>query len=456
MKYTKTFISFLALIIITLIIMNLKSLARFKRNYYPISESAEPIYSGKIKAVFNPLDKGYVISDILRNNIKSENKDNFSKYKFWPVLSIQIDPTDLYGKDRGIISNSKKRGRLWERPAYVTLYQKGQKVFDSYIGIRIHGGSSRKKKGLKSIRLYFRKEYGEKEFEFSPKISLSHKGKLKRVISRANRNLHFTHDLGFSILNKLGGLAPKTYPVAVFINNKFFNYHFLAEHLDEQQLIHNFSSQMLFYKLKGNNPPTTNLMYEALRDRLYTYPTPLSLEYVKQHVDIENVTAYLVTILYTGMTDWHQGTMFKEANNQNSKWKWIAWDFDNAFRIDRQRIAGPEITKRWQIPSLKTVLDIHQGNVRALIYSRLIKEGNKEFKKILFDKINVLFEEVLTDDFLNSKFELYTQYSEDADDPKIMIDSIKTLRRFTEKRKKILCTQIKNYFHDSPQTCESI
>lgn len=453
MKHSKTIIFLVGLIGLTIIIMNLKSLARFKRNYYPISESAEPIYSGKIKSVYNPLDKGYIISNILKENVKKEALNNFKNYMHWPVLSIQIDPKDLYGEDRGIIENPKKRGRLWERPAYISLYQKGQKVFESYIGVRIHGGSSRKKKGIKSFRLYFRKEYGEKTFKVEPNISLTGKGKLKRVISRANRNLHFTHNLGFEILRKLGGIAPQIYPVAVYINNKFFNYHFLSEHLDEQQLVNNFDTPMLFYKLKGNNPTNTNLMYEALRDRLFTYSGELDINYVRKYVDLENVLSYLVTVLYTGMTDWHQGTMFKEANNQESKWKWIAWDFDNAFRIDRERIAGPEITKRWQIPSYRTVLEIHQGNVRALIISRLINEKNKEFKDLLFAKINELFENILTEKFINEQFETYKNYAIDAGSSEIMTKSIVLLEDFVKNRKRIFCDQTMKQFGEVPKTC---
>src|SRR5690606_10743152 len=110
------------------------------------SEKSSDFYTGQLGLVYNPLDKAYVVTDELKELIKKESTLDFSRYQQWPVISIWVNPEDLYSKDRGILENFEKRGGLWERASFVTYYENGEKNFSSYAGLRLHGGDSRLKK----------------------------------------------------------------------------------------------------------------------------------------------------------------------------------------------------------------------------------------------------------------------------------------------------------------------
>jgi len=62
-----------------------------------------------------------------------------------PSLSIAMDPSDLFGPDRGIYTHPKENGAQWERKASVELIEPdGSPGFQLGCGIRIHGGWSRR------------------------------------------------------------------------------------------------------------------------------------------------------------------------------------------------------------------------------------------------------------------------------------------------------------------------
>lgn len=93
------------------------------------------------------------------------------------VISLAADPEDLFG-DRGIYVTGKeyddwylaggrgrqpepnfsRRGREWERPAVLEMFEGGS-VLKQPVGIRIQGGSTRGRKN-KRFSVYAREEYG--------------------------------------------------------------------------------------------------------------------------------------------------------------------------------------------------------------------------------------------------------------------------------------------------------
>ena len=80
-----------------------------------------------------------------------------------PLLSIAIDQYDLRQPTHGLRSSPTSRGRDWERPGYLSYFDDGQLRFASGVGIRIHGGKSRRLP-KKSFRVYFRDIYGADQF----------------------------------------------------------------------------------------------------------------------------------------------------------------------------------------------------------------------------------------------------------------------------------------------------
>ncbi len=56
------------------------------------------------------------------------------------------------------------KGKEWEREAFVTIFEKGEKIVQQQMGIRIKGASTRTNPG-KSFNLYAREKYGKSTIE---------------------------------------------------------------------------------------------------------------------------------------------------------------------------------------------------------------------------------------------------------------------------------------------------
>src|SRR5690606_24556313 len=83
-----------------------------------------------------------------------------ARHSTLPLISVVVDPDDLYDRDSGLIANYDRRGRSGERPAYATYIRDGEIVWATGAGLRVHGGKSRTLPS-KSFRLHFRKIYGQ-------------------------------------------------------------------------------------------------------------------------------------------------------------------------------------------------------------------------------------------------------------------------------------------------------
>ena len=111
-----------------------------------------------------------------------------SKYKSVSVISVVSDPNGLYNSKTGIFvagdvftkwrkenpnapldgssqGNYNQRGRDWERDAHIDYFVNGELQFGEDVGIRTHGGWSRNSQ-QKSLKFYFRSDYGESKLKY--------------------------------------------------------------------------------------------------------------------------------------------------------------------------------------------------------------------------------------------------------------------------------------------------
>lgn len=280
--------------------------------YYAQSEDAQSVYTGKVRDVFDPLDEAYQISSSLKNLIDVKRPLFSEDSSVWPIISLWVDPRDLYSEERGIITHGYKKGRLWERASFVDYFKDNENVFKTFAGLRQHGGTSRNEsQKIKSFRVYFKQKYGASEFINSEKISLSSKAKIKRLVIKRDIYLHFGNSFSFFFINSLGGLAPKVELVKLYINGEFYAYHMMTEHLSREQLKFYWGHEdFLFAKIKGDQDIHSRILYKDLRSKLET-SRDISFEYVDSRVDMDTVMASLLVIMYTGMTDWAKGFIRK-------------------------------------------------------------------------------------------------------------------------------------------------
>lgn len=428
-----------------------KAILHGKNIVHAESENARELYTGKTRDVYNPLDESFKITDSLKDLIKKEETLDFTHYKVWPVVSVMVDPDDLYHEERGIFANPFKVGRLWERASHITYYEKGQKRFSSIAGVRVHGGGSRRLDD-RSLRFYFKKSYGEESFLTDLGIGLKDNTPVKNLVLRRDSVHHFANDFSFSMINRLGGIAPRIKHVAVYINGEFYQFMQMMEHLHEEQAKYYFGHErFLFNKLKGSNPPRDRLLYENAIHKAKGARKPISYKKMQELFDLDSVTANLITIMYTGTTDWAQGVWVKDLVT-DKKWKLISWDFDFAFYKRKGKNTEDMSIPNWEIDSYKAGSTQHIASLRSIIFNRLMKES-PEYREVFLKKVDQMFRLIETDSFWKEKLELYESLAADTENNARLNESISVIKEFVENRKPFFCRQMQEEINTLPESC---
>ena len=285
-----------------------------------------------------------------------------------PVLSISIDENDLHDPTIGLLAgeNVFKRGRNWERPAFLSYYENGKLLFASGFGLRIHGGSSRirglkiqggtiREKPLQSFRLYFREIYGADQFK--PGILFDKKSEpIKRLVVRKgwiDDLLHISpyfrnslaDALAYDISREIGCIAPHTKPARVFLNGKPQDLFYITEYLDKNYLRSHFGHDNFIFKRikgKGERPRELNKIVD---DRFEKLDGQWTMEEAGKYFDIENLSRWFISILFCATKDSFQGLVVLDRTNPSSKIFFINWDMEESFRNWRH---SKELNKIWE------------------------------------------------------------------------------------------------------------
>lgn len=451
----KTIFFFLCLISLCLIynqLENNKSTSRAFEAYNHESKNSREIYTGKIKPVYNPLDEAFKVTSFLED--QRGGKSSFKILKNIPLIDLWVNPVDLYGSS-GIIDQGKETGRLWERAGLIKHYHMGELKQESLVGIRLHGGSSRlKSKPLKSFRVYFRKKYGDKKLIFNDGITLkNNKHKVKRFVIRRSTPISFQNDLTAFLINELGGLAPEFQQVMVYLNGEFYGHMDITEHLSSEQ----FSSflgheNFIFAKFKSDKTLRDKLRYDSLRSRMESMK-PFNLKIVKEYLDLDSIMASLLTIMFTGNTDWAQGVYVKDLSKK-SKWTLISWDFDRAFYKEDSDGKREGMKFSYEKKSVQLGTEMKKGTIRWSVFNRLIFT-DKKFRSYFSAKVDELIK-LLSSKSLSDKINEYKRYANDAQYNKNLKSSFDRIKFFLKGRPLVLCRDLKEFVQLSTPECEKI
>jgi|GEM_PF-1020404 len=270
-----------------------------------------------------------------------------------PVLSVVMEPKDLWDKSTGIYVNPHKRGDEWERPVHLTLLNPNSELeFTNQAGIRIHGEASRSC-DKKSFRLYFRSEYGQSRLHyqiFENRAAEEYKRVILRTASQDNQFGSPKWSLiRCPLFHTLQAEVQPTFcaarPFILFLNGQLWGIYYFRERVDENYLEYNFGIKN--GDLIENTP--WNYLGEVIvgdkdhwkdaflffRDNDLTRPD--KYEYAKTLIDIENFTDHHLLNIYGANWDWPHGNVFKfRPRTADGKWQWISWDVDAIFgRSDR-------------------------------------------------------------------------------------------------------------------------
>lgn len=279
------------------------------------------------------------------------------KYGGFDVISIITDSLNLFDQDSGIYvqgkfpndlskANFNQRGRKWERPAHITLIKGHQSILiDQDIGIRIHGSTSRKN-GQKSLRLYARSEYGKPVFEGSF-LTDSISSYKKLVLRNSNSGWHktiFKDELTTSLCSHLDIEVPTFLPVIVFINGEYWGIHSLRDYYCQENIALKFgvSKDSVNIVEHGTGHPRRILNgvidgSATSHQKLYTIlgESDLSKEQdylqVSQIIDISSIIDFYCAELFFGNTDYIANNNRLWSIGKNGKWRQIFYDLDGGW-----------------------------------------------------------------------------------------------------------------------------
>ena len=306
-----------------------------------------------------------------------------------PMMSLIVEPDDLWGLERGIHANPHERGIAWERPADVTYVDADRRSgFHIPAGVRIHGRWSRRFE-KKSLRLYFREEYGASRLEYPlftdsegtyssvrsfKRLVLHSGGHDYAVPPRCNWTL-MRNRLADDLALQLGGYATYNQATLLFINGKPWGVYHIRERLEDRFLADHYGVESADFLeepewsrklLAGDRENWDHLLRFV---ETHDLADPANYAYVQTQVDVANFIDYNILQIYAANLDWpHSNVHQFRPRVQGGRWRWMFWDSDNAF--------GAEPEGRVDLNIIQYVLDyIHPetGGRDTLLLRKLIE-----------------------------------------------------------------------------------
>ena len=262
-----------------------------------------------------------------------------------PVISLITEGDNLFDEESGIYVkgrsyNFMKTGKSWERPVHVEFFDStGNLSVCQNAGMRIHGWGSRYG-GQKSLRLYARREYGEKYFEhpfFPQKPQLS---RYKRLLLRTSKGWSrtlFKDDLCHALVRGMDVDLCATQPVVLFLNGEYWGIYSLRERHDRYYIENNHGIDNDAVDIIGLTPDSievkegTRDLYEQLISTLKQID-PLDDSYLSRlegWFDLDNLMDVFIAQFYLANMDFPQSnhTLWR-YRGESGRWRYFFYDLD--------------------------------------------------------------------------------------------------------------------------------
>lgn len=318
------------------------------------------------------------------------------------VLSVYTESPYLNDPEIGLLANPTQIGREWEHPATASYFEDGELLFASNIGLRMHGGTSRTGSAVQSFRVYFRRDYGSSRFR--PGTLFEGKADpLERLIAhndvRQNSDgtwWHLVNPLAFDIARQVGAMAPETQPAAFLLNGQPQGLYVLTEHLRDPFLESRFGHDN-FELADGQR--RQHWMDTELPRRM-----PFTTADLSGWIDIESLSRWFVSVVFSATTDPFQGQIFREATRPRGRWFWVNWDMDHSFMdfYGYVRIKSRHDT-------FETTL--RKGSFESRVLTQLI-DADPAYRQYLAGLFLDALNYQLTASFLDERYEHYREIVE--------------------------------------------
>ncbi len=268
-----------------------------------------------------------------------------------PIISLITDSINLFDKNKGIYvpgvnydiddpewtGNYFKRGREWEKDVHIEYFDSlGNLAFYQDAGLRIHGGKTRQA-SQKSFKLYSRKEYGKRYFEY-PLLPQSDITKYKRFILRTTMGFWggeaiIQDEVAAMISRNLDFEYQNYRPCVVFLNGEYWGIYTIREKIDEKHLSALTGIDEDSIQVGRWGVPHYNQLENFIRNNDLSDDT--NYEYIKTQIDINNYIDYYIAELFFKNKDWPANNIeLWRPTNAEGRWRWIFYDIDAGFVFD--------------------------------------------------------------------------------------------------------------------------
>lgn len=265
------------------------------------------------------------------------------------VPGIRFDPSRTNSVGNNFTGNYMMRGRDWERPSHVEMWdEKGKPMFSLTAGLRIHGGAGRMY-DLKSLRLYFRGDYGQSRLEY-PIFGGEEPENFNRLQLRSGSQDRYRtrlrDELGPEMIEELNLDAARWRPMNLFLNGEYWGIHHIRDRIDEYHLenVHGVEPENID-RLNRNGilQQGTRDYWQAFQEMLANLDpgNPQHLVEASRWMDLENYQDYISAQIFFANRDWplnnhwywrNRATELPPAGDPphpaDGRWRWIIGDLD--------------------------------------------------------------------------------------------------------------------------------
>lgn len=333
-----------------------------------------------------------------------------------PGLSLVLDPC----RWRRLLSRPLAHGRDTEEVAWVSIFEGGAVRHASAVGVRIHGGSTRRLRPP-SLRLYARPEYGSEKF---PATLLEANGPegaagFERLIlnrdefsDRRRRRWLFPEAITYDVARRLGARVPATRVALLSLAGEAPWAVVLTEAPGRQALERRFPGDRLeSFRLKRPAGSPDDRRRLALLRQIRTAPAPLSMAWADDRFDLEELLSGISAALICGTGEPFQGMTFRDTEGRllGGRWTWLQWDLDQSFSDP------PHLQRRGgrAIGDLFARHGAGLGQPAALLTSRLLNEEPR-FRARLARRLRRALDQQATPSFLATLVARYAEFARRA------------------------------------------
>lgn len=362
-------------------------------------DTAPNVYSIRAKVWY---DDGSVSDTYVHTYFLSKSVD--TRYST-VVFSINGDPAELTEGPDGILygENYSERGRSSERAVHIeAISPEGTLLFEQHAGARVFGGSSRKR-AVKSLKLYARKEYETGKGSFTTNIfgSTNVDGtkpitKYDKMVLRNGGDDFQNAFLRDELVQRLAAQAgfdayEAVVPALAYINGEYYGFYWLHEsYCDKYFQNRNGKSDGEYVVLEGSDTYKSvsgdDIEKNAAKEfnALYNKYSKLNLTKDENYealcalMDVESYIDYMSLNMYIANYDWPQGNYrcfrYYAAEGEeygeeerDGRWRFLLHDADigfgtyqstsdaGAIRNDIEAVLGSPSDKRYS-PLLAALL----------------------------------------------------------------------------------------------------